>query len=176
MGGLRLFVAADVPAAAVAAATAAAEPFLTARGARPIARGSHHVTVRFLGEVAEVEVGGIAEVLRAATSAVAPGVARLHGLGTFPIRGPSANVLWAGVTDGRTLVDLAARLGDLPGDDRPLHPHVTLCRFPRSVALGDLPGGDFGDPFPLTAVRLIRSRLGGDGPRYETLRDFPLGG
>lgn len=176
MADLRLFVAAWVPAAAVAEATAAATPFLRHAGMRLVPAGSHHVTLRFLGEVPETDVGWIEAALAVATDEVPPGFARLHGLGKFPVRGPRGFALWAGILGGRPLLELSARLADLPGDGRPLQPHVTLARFTPPAPLKDLPGGAFGDPFPLDRVSLVRSDPGPDRPRYRTLREFLLGG
>ena len=115
MADLRLFVAAWVPAAAVAEATAAATPFLRHAGMRLVPAGSHHVTLRFLGEVPETDVGWIEAALAVATDEVPPGFARLHGLGKFPVRGPRGFALWAGILGGRPLLELSARLADLPG-------------------------------------------------------------
>jgi len=103
---------------------------------------------------------------------------RLAGAGRFgPVRRPQ--VFWAGLDgDVDPLVELAARLAtaaralDLPVEDRPFRPHLTLGRWPpRRPADGTLPeqlAGYRGPVWPVTEVRLIESHLGRRAP-YETV-------
>ncbi|MCW2530441.1 MAG: ligase [Blastococcus sp.] len=109
---------------------------------------------------------------------------RLAGAGRFgPVRRPQ--VFWAGLEGAvEPLVDLAHRLAvaarglDLPVEDRPFRPHLTLGRWPpRRPADGTLPerlAGYRGPAWPVTEVRLWESHLGATS-RYETLAAWPVG-
>jgi 2'-5' RNA ligase len=108
---------------------------------------------------------------------------RLAGAGRFgPVRRPQ--VFWAGLDgDVAPLVELAEWLAtaawalDLPVEDRPFRPHLTLGRWPpRRPADGTLPerlAGYRGPAWPVTEVRLIESHLGRRSP-YETVAAWPL--
>jgi 2'-5' RNA ligase len=116
--------------------------------------------------------------------AAAPAMSlRLVGAGRFgPVRRPQ--VFWAGLEgDVEPLVDLAHRLAvaarglDLPVEDRPFRPHLTLGRWPpRRPADGTLPerlAGYGGPAWPVTEVRLWESHLGAASP-YETVATWPV--
>ena len=91
--------------------------------------------------------------------------------------------------------DIGARLRalDFPVTDEPYHPHITLGRVRNSdgeqVRLRDLPElvksrfvdaatGAARGPAPVEVpvhdVHLVRSHLGREGARYETIGVFPL--
>ena len=137
----------------------------------------------FLGAVPDERVPPL---VAAAGSAVAsaPGMTlRLTGAGRFgSVRRPQ--VFWAGLDgDVQPLVDLAARLAsaarglDLPVEERPFRPHLTLGRWPpRRTADGTLPErltGYRGPTWRVGEVRLIESHLGRASP-YETVAAWPV--
>jgi 2'-5' RNA ligase len=152
---------------------------------RWVATAGLHLTLRFLGEVAEERLAGVRQALEGVTAAVRPFDIRCAGLGVFP--GPARpRVVWAGVTDGlRELGLLAAGveralepLGFAP-ERRPFRGHVTLgrVRSPRGVArltraLDQTPFG----AWTVTEVVFYRSHLSPKGSRYEALARLPLAG
>ena len=109
---------------------------------------------------------------------------RLAGAGRFgSVRRPQ--VFWAGLDgDVEPLVGLAKRLAtaarrlDLPVEDRPFRPHLTIGRWPpRRPADGTLPdrlAGYRGPPWPVTELRLLESHLG-PKPRYDTVAEWEVG-
>jgi 2'-5' RNA ligase len=109
---------------------------------------------------------------------------RLAGAGRFgSLRRPQ--VFWAGLDgDVVPLVALAERLSrqaralDLPVEDRPFRPHLTLGRWPpRRPADGTLPerlAAYRGPAWPVAEVRLVESHLGRRSP-YETVAAWPVG-
>jgi 2'-5' RNA ligase len=143
-----------------------------------------HVTLAFMAAVPERAVEPlVTRVAEAVADVGAPRLA-LRSAGTFP--DPSAaRVLWAGVA-GDDLVPLARRVRSAAGragaapDGGPLHPHVTLARFPRATeatrwvrALEPYAGPEW----TADEVTLIASHLGegrGRRPRYEELATAPL--
>lgn len=108
---------------------------------------------------------------------------RLAGAGRFGShRRPQ--VFWAGLDgDVRPLIELAQRLADvargldLPVEERPFRPHLTVGRWPlRRPADGSLPeqlAGYRGPDWAVAEVRLVESHLGRRSP-YETVAAWPV--
>lgn len=187
---MRLFIALVPPAAALDDLAAACAPLRRARGdLRWSDRDRWHVTLAFLGEVAEESLVRLVPRLeRAARRHRAFGLA-LAGAGAFP--SPArANVLWSGLSgDRKALGELAMsvsagarRAGAGPDTTGPreagrrYRPHVTLARCRAAVDVRPIVAGLSGYQGPTwTAgeVHLIRSTLGGD-PRYENLGSWKL--
>jgi 2'-5' RNA ligase len=138
---------------------AAAEP-LAARLRRELPRASWtrpeawHLTVKFLGEIAEPDAERFADAVAPHAAAAAAGALPAGGPLVLPPRG-RPRVLGAGFAPspaGAALEDLArradeaaARIGVAP-EGRPFRPHVTLARVR--------------DPWPAHAVDAFRSALG----------------
>jgi RNA 2',3'-cyclic 3'-phosphodiesterase len=191
----RLFVAVDVPAEVrrrlrpVQDALLAAAPEL-----RPTRPEGWHLTLAFLGQVAEARVGEVVEVLGEVL-----GVAGREGGGTVgcSLGSPGrfgSGVVWVGVDDdppGR-LATLGGGIQDsldargLPVTRQPVRPHVTLARGGRGrpVRAGHLAvvadalarGSDDGDTvsWEVREVQLWRSHLGRGPARYEIVARAPL--
>lgn len=188
---MRLFVAVALEDAvrAAAAKTAGALRGACARSgidARWVATENLHLTVRFIGHVADERV----EPLIAAVTApidIAPFVLALSGCGAFPSSG-APRVIWIGVSEGldglRAIHDEMDRrllpFGFEP-EARAFSAHLTLARVkdaPRGAgrALRErlqarvvtLP------PARVTAATLFRSHPSPRGARYEGLAAIPL--
>lgn len=167
---VRLFVGVPVvPSPALAAAMA--ELPASARATPP---GKPHLTLRFLGEVADPEP--VAAALREALAGVPAVAGRVVGVGAFP-DARRARIAWAGVA-AAGLGEVAARVrGATRGvgqpEERSFAPHVTLARLAPPRSLGAWcarhADADWG-PFAAGAVVLYRS-LGG---AYEALARVPL--
>ena len=181
---VRLFISVELPAAWRDTARAARVALERQVGAplRWVDPTLMHLTLRFLGEVPEEEVGR----LRDALDGVPPVDVQLalKEAGTF---GPASRtaVVWLAIGgDGDGLRALADRveaavvsLGFEP-ERRPFRPHVTLARVDRRAsgaqrrtvaeAVERLPAPP-PSPFTARAVALVRSHLGRGGPRYEVL-------
>jgi RNA 2',3'-cyclic 3'-phosphodiesterase len=181
---VRLFVAIVPPPAVLAEVAAALSPL---QAARPELRWTGpedwHLTLAFLGEVAEPVLDDL--TLRLGRAAARHPVQRLsvRGGGAFP-RPSRASVLWAGMESDGDLAALAAsvaagarRAGAAPPDEgRRYRPHLTLARSRQAANLTDLAGtleGFQGQTWAATEIRLIRSNLNAS-PRYEDLGRWPL--
>ena len=145
-----------------------------------------HLTVWFLGEVAEAGAPAVLEAL--ASPFEEPGfVLQISGLGVFPPSG-APRVLWMGVTQGldrlaRLHSEIGTRLapwGFVP-DDRPYSAHLTLARIkeppPKLRALlrdtirqVDADAGSC----RIDSLTVFRSRTSPSGARYEPLVRVPL--
>jgi 2'-5' RNA ligase len=197
----RLFLAVALPQEVRAlVADLTAELAMEGWPVRWTAPDAAHVTLHFLGETEPERAELLRLALPEVVAAHAPFALRTAALGVFPnFRRP--RVLWLGLHGPvhrlETLQsDIGARLGALgfAGGDEQSHPHITLGRVRnrdseqvRLRALPDLVKRRFVDPatgaargpepipVPVTDVRLMRSHLGREGARYETVSVFPLG-
>lgn len=174
---VRLFVAADLPDD-VRAALAAWRP---SDGAlRPVAPEYLHVTLCFLGSVAE----SLVEPVGAATVACAAPVGPLAvGGGLWlPPRRPRVLAVALEDPEGRLGEVQAAvssameRVAGYRPEVRPFLPHVTVARVRRGEKA---PRGELAPPpevrFAPTALTLYRSHLSPKGARYEALAGVELG-
>ena len=169
---MRLFFALWPPAAtALALARWAAQAQLLT-GGRLTRPESIHLTLAFLGEVAEGRVG---DAIRAARSVRGPS----H---TLPIeqakRWSHNDVLWVGPTEiPRALAALAQSLRTelqkegFAVEARPFAAHVTLIRKARrAVALAPLPHA----AWRVTEFTLVQSMLSRHGARYSIVDRIAL--
>ena len=168
---VRLFVAVALPADVLATVARLDRPDVP--GVRWTTADQWHVTLRFLGEVEDP--GPVAAALDSAPLAptrasLGPRVATLgRGVLMVPVAGLDA---LAG-----TVVTATADVGK-PPDDRPFRGHLTLARARRGASVRGLAGAAVAASFVVEDVRLVRSRLGPGGARYEdvhvrSLGDFP---
>ena len=138
-------------------------------GGRWTRRDQWHVTLRFFGSADVDEVtaalGGVRHppveaVVGPETTMLGRGVIHLPVAGLDPL--------------AEAVVEATGALGR-PPEDRPFVGHLTLARM-----AGDPPEGVLGQPFsarfPVEAVHLVASALGGNAAHYTTVATFPLTG
>ncbi|WP_212524508.1 RNA 2',3'-cyclic phosphodiesterase [Actibacterium sp. MT2.3-13A] len=151
---------------------------------RPVAPKNMHLTLAFLGDVAESaleEAHYAFDAIRAERFDLA-----LSGVGMFG--GHKPRVVYVGVRESPALMHLqakveqAARRAGLTPDSKRYIPHVTLgrlipgrfdgARLERAVA----ERADFAaPPFTVADFRLYRSDLRPGGPIHSELARYPLG-
>jgi RNA 2',3'-cyclic 3'-phosphodiesterase len=194
-GGVRLFVAAYPSGDALEHFAAAVARLrlgvVQAAGTnvRLAARPLWHVTLAFLGEVADDRGPVVAGALRAgvsrwrSTGEAAPAL-RLAGGGRFGRR--QSTVLWVGLGGD---VDVLRSLGDavrrelrrarVHFDHKPFRPHLTFARPGERLGAEDL-AADLaalreyeGPGWTVDAVHLVRSQLG-PKPVHERIATIPL--
>jgi RNA 2',3'-cyclic 3'-phosphodiesterase len=148
-----------------------------------------HLTLRFLGEVAEDREPSIAAALAEAVRPLSPFVVTFEGVDAFPSR-RAPRVVWVGAAAGRApLVALALRVSDalaavgFPPETTAFVPHVTLFRVrsPRDRQRARLLlDGTLPPPAPrtvrVTEVVLKQSTLTQHGAVHATRGRFPLAG
>ena len=191
---MRLFLAFELDDAARSAVSGVARELAgrlakagEPRGVRWVERENLHVTLRFLGEVADSRAAALQDALSALIAAPRFEM-ELGGGGCFPPAG-LPRVAWIGVTRGAdgareafgAIDERLAPLG-FPRETRSYTPHVTLGRV-RDVgrrSARDLRAWLAAVPSPLAsmAVRdavLYLSHLSPGGSRYEIVCRTPLG-
>ncbi len=186
----RLFTAVELGALA-RAAVVARQAVLVGRlreagdvSLRPVRPEHLHLTVVFLGEVADARVPDAVTALSEPLAQRAFDVA-FGSAGAFPPTGPM-RVLWLGVEQGSEglravhaeLASRVRRLG-IALEPRPFAPHLTLARWrvPAPSTLRPvLDGGQSAHRIiqPVAAVTLFRSHLRAGGPEHVPLARAPL--
>jgi 2'-5' RNA ligase len=158
-----------------------------ASGVAWVASGNLHLTLKFLGQVAEERIEAIIGAATRATAGARAFDARVCGLGAFP-SATRPRVLWAGVTDGApAMIDLAGRVDralaplGFPAESRPFSPHVTVGRVRQpgrnpelAAALESAAQREFGK-LRVAGASLMRSELSRAGARYTELAPLALG-
>lgn len=184
---VRLFVAINLPGDVRRLAHEAAAPLRAAAPhVRWVAEENLHMTLKFLGRVADADAPAVADALRRAAARHRAAELELTGFGAFPsLRRP--RVVWAGAVPDPRLellhhdVEVACEALGFEVDGRPFRPHVTLGR-------AKLPGaGDDNRALARAArtaqlhaactvqsVDLMRSELSPGGARYTIVAALPL--
>jgi 2'-5' RNA ligase len=155
-------------------------------GIRWVEPENFHLTLKFLGDIAESRIEPIVTALSRVTRATPRFTMTGRGLGVFPdFRRP--RVLWMGL-EGEALGRLAGEvekvceeLGFHP-EPREFSPHLTIGRW-RGLVRGQAglnqevarwKDYSFGE-WRVTEMTLFQSRLGSGGARYTALAILPLG-
>jgi 2'-5' RNA ligase len=155
---------------------------------RWVAPENLHLTLHFLGEVADEALAEVCDVVAAAAAEVRPFEFRVRGVAPVPPRGRSLRMIWAGVDDptGR-LAELHAALGlALEGlgfrqERRAFRPHITMARVklarnPDALrrAAAAFAETDFGTRLAEEVVA-FSSQLTRSGAVYTAMARAPLG-
>jgi 2'-5' RNA ligase len=176
---IRLFVGLELPDRVKGAIEALRGGLPDARWIEP---ANMHLTLRFIGEVAEDEAEELELVLRNISS---PSFEmELAGVDCFHSRGRVRSV-WTGAVAGPELDGLRGRTesalvrAGLPPEGRKFTPHVTIARLRQTPIAKVRPYLEMNTafrctPFALDSFQLFRSHLGHGGARYEVIADYCL--
>jgi len=143
-----------------------------------------HLTLRFLGDVAENDLPNLETAISDAVSGSAAFSMRIRGTGVFPSP-KRPRVYWAGLEAPPTLMDLQSRIEQemsklgFEKDENPFHPHLTLARIKDPIGKERMTEALLNfrlesEPFTVTEVLLMQSHLSPEGAHYEAVRHFPL--
>ena len=181
---MRLFVALEIPATVRQNLSALLDAFRAiTKEPRWVRAENLHVTLKFLGEVAEARVGAIRSALGEIRSEN-PVALEFRGLGFFPNE-KHPRVFWAGMEALPNLKTLAADIEGaveglrIPREKREFSPHLTLGRFERPrlpealrKLIADHQQRDFGS-LRTNEFHLVRSKLiKPTGAEYTTVATF----
>ena len=153
---------------------------LKAQGIKLVDPALVHITLKFLGNIAEDQIEPIASAL--AQVSCKPFEARIKGVGVFP-RPSNIRVIWLGAEGNFDVLHEEVERVLSPFNfekDRNFSPHATLARVKhlreRAVLLETikkLEDADLGT-MHVASFSLKKSTLTPDGPIYETLRNIML--
>ena len=150
-----------------------------------------HLTLRFLGEQSDEQLGEVEAALVEAAAVTAPFALTLHGIGAFPgLERP--RILWVGIADGalparavQGRVEAALERRGIPRERQAWHPHLTIGRvfderawrrdtgLPLRQALAAAARQTFGT-LAVSHIALMRSDLSPQGARYRELASAEL--
>lgn len=140
-----------------------------------------HITLHFFGDLTADQQTALAQALPSITAAQEPFLIEIGGVAAFP------GAIYIPVVTGREILvalglavqQLAQALG-LPGDSKPVNPHITIARLRDR---GQDPRECFDDEEAEEAYRwtcqsvvLYESHLSPSGPDYREVIRVPLGG
>lgn len=169
---MRLFFALWPPAATVAALAAWAVQVQKAAGGRVTRPESIHLTLAFLGEIADDRVGDAVKAARSVRG-------ERH---TLPIERAKVwahnNIAWVGPERTPPALESlvrslheSLRTHGLTIESRPFAAHITLIRKARKAPRLPLPPAVH---WPVDEFTLVRSRLSAGGSGYEIVDRFRL--
>lgn len=180
---MRLFIALEIPSATrESLATLLASMRSITKEPRWVRAENLHVTLKFLGEVAEGKVDAVRNALREIRSDKVVAL-EFRGSGFFPNE-KHPRVFWAGMEASPNLKTLASdiesameKLG-IPREKREFSPHLTLARFERPrlpealrKLITDNQQREFGS-LRTNEFHLIQSTLKPAGAEYTTVATF----
>jgi len=143
-----------------------------------------HVTLRFLGDLAEDDVRRLRDAVIETAGSLAAPTARLGALGAFPnfVR---PRVVWIGLAEGEERVTGLARAvnagierAGFGHPDKPFRAHLTLARVREGAggleALRDASIDAPPPASPLDRILVMKSDLHPSGARYTALEEVRL--
>ena len=151
-----------------------------------VAPDNFHITLMFLGDVAEDRLSEVHEAISDAVRGLQPFTMSFSGLGVFPnLSRP--RVVWAGVEQGREqLMEIAAKVDaalvklGFEKEDRPFAAHITIGRVkdgkpPGGLAQGieEIDARNMGSQ-QVASVVVMESELLREGPVYSPLSESKL--
>ena len=176
---MRLFIAIPLPEDARSRLGLLTSGVPAARWVQP---ENMHLTLRFLGEVADADAAHLDDALARIHEPAFK--MKLSGVGTF---GSSRKMraLWVGVEAGPGLqhlqekIERAVQMQGFPPEARKFSAHVTIARFKTNPGhkLHEFVQSHGGFSMPAFSVDhfiLFRSYTGNEAPHYEALRRYNL--
>jgi 2'-5' RNA ligase len=148
---------------------------------------SIHITLKFLGDVIEEQIGQVAQSIQGAVSGVQPFDVCIRGVGVFPNE-RKPRVLWLGIQEGaEKLIKLAVRIEEgcfklgFKKEERKYSAHLTIGRvrsFKRIASTLEAMRtvGFEGSSFRISEVDLMKSNLLKTGAVYTVLHRIQLQG
>lgn len=186
---IRSFLAADPPLTLLESIISATVKLRTyAPDVKWVKPEGIHLTLKFMGNIEEVQIEPIIDVIRPVITNQKPLALSAEGIGAFPnLRRP--RVIWVGVVgDRERLMVIQKRIEQslsalgFPMGNRPFSPHLTLGRIRSGKKVPDLTDrireleGITFTPFTVSELVLYKSILRRDGTIYTPLQRLPLVG
>lgn len=142
--------------------------------------GNHHITLRFLGNIAQQKIPKFLDPIRDATQEITPFEVILSHITPFPTR-HHGNLATANIRPSRELqtlydaIDLVVTSENFPPDNRPYLPHITIFRLSgnqQSIDFKEIPLGN--QRLLIKEFILYQSIPIEKGSLYVPLHKFPL--
>lgn len=183
---MRAFLSFDIDSEQVRSSVGKLQQELAKAGAdmKPVNPSILHFTIRFLGEIDEIQKESIVLALEGKTKPL--GKVEFMGLGVFPNES-RISVIWIGVDENsakelneraRQVNSELGRSGNFQNDSHGFSPHVTIARIKTGRNRQELASlvskhrNDHLGDCVLGPLRLKLSNLGSSGPSYSDLHVF----
>jgi 2'-5' RNA ligase len=146
---------------------------------------SLHITLKFLGDVAEARIQDVCEAVRLSAAGIPPFTISVEGTGAFPNEN-RPRVLWVGISEGKTpLIALAGRLEaemakiGFEKEERAYSAHLTIARVRSLAGIEGVvermrTAGFAGGRFEAGEVKVMKSDLEKSGAVYTALGTIKL--
>jgi RNA 2',3'-cyclic 3'-phosphodiesterase len=178
---IRTFVAVFPPPEVREALFQAARDLQASRDFRLVGQEKIHLTLKFLGDVAEDDLDSVKQVLKPIRENHDPFEASTSTFGAFPTE-KKARILWAGIEEGqehlRAMAEEVDNLLEPAGferENRPYVPHLTLGRArTRRTTLDTTETSPPAVRFTVSGVDLVESAPGKNGVTYSILATYPF--
>ena len=182
---IRAFVAVEIPL--FREVEELVEALRNCRAKLSVPRASSlHITLKFLGDIDQGQIGDIREVMKTVAAKLQPFEARISGVGAFPnVKKP--RILWLGIEDDGSLGKIAEEIDSglasvgFPREQRGFRSHVTIARIKSGSnleqAMSIISGKEnalFGS-FQVSEMKLKKSTLTPSGAIYDDLEVIGLG-
>ena len=176
---IRTFVASFPPQDVREALFRAAQNLQTSRDFRLVSQEKIHLTLKFLGDVAEEDLDTIKKALQPISEGHEPFRVSTSGFGAFPSE-KKARILWTGIEQGsqhlRTVAEEVENLLAPAGferENRPYVPHLTLGRArARRTKLDTSETSPPALHFTVRGIDLVKSAPGKNGVTYSILATY----
>jgi 2'-5' RNA ligase len=154
---------------------------------RWVSPDSLHITLKFLGEVAEPMLPRLKQALAQAVTGTAAFDVAISGFGAFP-SSSRPNIFWVGAESVPALIEVQRRIEAVTAplgfetEARAYTPHITVGKAQKDARVRDrgtmdriARDFDYKTVLHVRSVDLMRSHLGGQRPaRYEVLERMEL--
>ncbi len=183
---MRVFIAAVLPEEMKKQINTLVQNFRSSnRSIKWVGEDNVHITLNFLGEVAESNIEELTEIIGSALAGMPPFFVKVCGISAFP-SSERPRVLWIGVDDpNQGLKKSYSAICDaldhsaleVHREEKEYTPHITIGRikgqFDRNIVqiLHTYQDQKFGG-FQVKETILFRSILHREGPRYVPVRTF----
>lgn len=152
---------------------------------KPVKPENMHITLKFLGDTPGDQIEKIEDVIKKSIEGSEPFNLILKSAGFFPDR-ERIRVVWIGLHDNGQLAEITGRLNEglaeagFKKEKRPFSPHLTIARVKslknKNRILQVIE--DYSDTFfiemRVSTVKLIKSELKPEGPRYTVLKEVKI--
>jgi len=145
-----------------------------------------HMTLHFLGGVAEAQLANLEAALRTLEGAIPPFHLSFSGLGYFP-HAKAPRVLWLGASNpAKRLPEIVRTTGEAIEDagielkHQNFHAHITMARFKSQrgtaafVSIARNYAGVSADSCKVTRLVLMESLISAGAPEYREVMEIPL--
>lgn len=176
---MRTFIALELPERFAADTAGLARQLGAVVEGRFLPRETHHLTLAFLGDVAQADIAAATNALEVACMGMPTIPLSSDGLGKFGRTNDAT--LWLGIAPAPELEELATRVREeltarkLSFDDKPFKPHITLARRAR-IPKASLPPLAFPRDDQANTITLFKSTLSREGAMYKPLTTVHLPG